>query len=45
MNIGSMTLWEFDCAVRGHAEANGVKPRGKGDMSEDRLSELGVEGF
>lgn len=40
-----MSLWEFDCAVRGHAEAKGKKPKGNGDMSEGRLSELGIEGF
>jgi hypothetical protein len=45
MDVGKMTLWEFSCAVRGHAEANGAKPRGNGDMSEERLSALGIEGF
>lgn len=44
-DIGGMALWEFAQAVRGYAEANGAKPRGAGDISDDRLSELGIEGF
>jgi len=40
-----MAFWEFIYATRGYAEANGAKPKGNGDMSEDRLSELGIEGF
>ncbi len=38
-------LWEFVYATRGFAESNGAKPRGTGDISEDRLNELGIEGF
>lgn len=40
-----MTLWEFVCAQEGFAEANGAKPKGGGEISDDRLAELGVEGF
>lgn len=40
-----MTAWEFICAVDGYLEANGVKRSGGGDISEDRLAELGIEGF
>ena len=40
-----MTFWEFGCAVDGYNESQGRKPPGRGDMSEDRLSELGIEGF
>lgn len=41
-----MTLWEFGAMVDGYILANDpkAKPRG-GDISEDRLSELGIEGF
>lgn len=44
-DVGAMTLWEFTEAVRGYAEANGAKARGTGDISDERLAELGVEGF
>lgn len=44
LDIGQMTLFEFRCAVRGFAEANGVKPRG-GTISDERAAELGIAGF
>jgi len=40
-----MTLWEFAQAVRGHGLANGAKPKSNAQISDDRLSELGIEGF
>jgi len=40
-----MTLWEWVCATEGYAEANGHKKRRGGDISEDRLAEMGIEGF
>lgn len=40
-----MALGDFIYAVRGFTEASGAKPKGNGNMSEDRLSELGIEGF
>lgn len=42
--IGTMTLFEFMCATRGFAEANGAKAKG-GTISDDRLSEMGIVGF
>lgn len=39
-----MTLWEFMAAADGHLLANGAKPKG-GDISEDRLAEMGIAGF
>lgn len=39
-----MTLWEFMAARDGFALENGMKPKG-GDISEERLSELGIAGF
>lgn len=44
-DIGAMALCDLVSAVRGYAEAKGVKPKGTADISEDRLGELGIEGF
>ena len=44
-DIGAMTLWEWLCAIDGYGIAHGVKPRGYGDIDEDRLSDMGIEGF
>jgi hypothetical protein len=44
MNVGSLTLFEFMAATRGYGEANGEKQRG-GTIGEDRLEEMGIEGF
>jgi hypothetical protein len=44
MNIGDMTMFEFACATQGFAEANGAKPKG-GTISDDRLADMGIEGF
>jgi hypothetical protein len=40
-----MTLTEFVDATRGYAEANGVKPKGTGTISDNRLEEMGIVGF
>lgn len=40
-----MTLFEWVCATDGYAEANGTKRRRGGDISEDRLAEMGIVGF
>lgn len=41
-----MSAWEFSACVEGYAEANGGKKRSRGgDMSEDRLRDLGIVGF
>jgi hypothetical protein len=37
-----MTLWEFSCLCAANTKNNGG---GGGDMSEDRLREIGIEGF
>jgi len=44
-DIGAMSLFEFAQAVRGHSLANGAKPKSNAEISEDRLSDLGIEGF
>lgn len=41
-----MTLWEFAACMDGVNEFHGgKKPSGGGEMSDDRLSELGIIGF
>lgn len=42
-----MTLWEFLAARDGFILANDPKarPRGHGDIDEDRLAEMGIAGF
>lgn len=40
-----MTLWEFAAVMDGFRQFHGAKPKGKDDISEDRLAELGIEGF
>lgn len=44
MPVGAMSLFEFICATRGYGEANGAKQSG-GTISDDRLAEMGVQGF
>lgn len=39
-----MTIWEFMACIDGYAVANGAKPK-VGDMEDDRLADLGIEGF
>lgn len=41
-----MTLWEFGACMDGVARFHGAKKDGpKGDIDENRLRELGIEGF
>lgn len=42
--VDAMTLWEFAAAADGFLLSRGAKPKGR-DMSDERLAELGVEGF
>ncbi|MDK4704331.1 hypothetical protein PH562_18910 [Rhizobium sp. CNPSo 4062] len=44
-DIGSMTLWEFSCAVEGYRLANRTKDDPPPGMDDDRLAELGIDGF
>lgn len=39
-----MTVWELACARDGYALANGEKKTAPA-MSDERLAELGIEGF
>ena len=45
--VDAMSLWEFHACADGYAEAHGgkKKSRGSGDMSDQRLRDLGIEGF
>lgn len=44
--IDRLTPWEFDAAFRGWCQANGVKIKAdRGEMSDERLQELGIKGF
>ena len=43
--VYEMSLWEFLACRDGYSAAHGGKETEPGDMSEDRLAEIGVEGF
>lgn len=44
--VDDMGLWEFLACKEGYEIAHGgKKPKGSGDIDEDRLRELGIEGF
>ena len=40
-----MTIWEFACARSGFAKANTSGEQPAPELSDDRMSELGIEGF
>ena len=40
-----MTMWQFAAAVAGWKKAHGQTPKGEADISDDRLREMGIEGF
>lgn len=43
-DIGTMTLWEFACATEGYKQAHGGERKAPA-MSDERMAELGIEGF
>lgn len=44
--VDAMGLWEFHACMAGYAKANGGgKSAPSGDISEERLREMGIEGF
>ncbi len=44
--IAQTTLWHFIAALEGHGRANGWWKSGKDELlSEERLAELGIDGF
>lgn len=42
--LDEMTPWEFKAVSDAYVRAHGGKPKGEG-MDDDRLAELGIEGF
>lgn len=42
--VDRMSLWQFMAALDGWRTAHGQK-KSVGDMSDDRLRDLGIEGF
>ena len=39
-----MELWQFIACLDGYAASRGTKPQGR-ELSDERLAELGIEGF
>lgn len=41
-----MSLWQFNACADAFAKANGAKEKsGSGEMSDERMRELGIDGF
>ncbi|WP_277955651.1 hypothetical protein [Shinella zoogloeoides] len=40
-----MTMWEFHHCLQGFEEAHATEEKAAPEMADDRLSELGIEGF
>jgi len=40
-----MSVWEFMACVDGWQISNGTKKKKPSDIADDRLAEMGVEGF
>ena len=45
MQVDQMSYWEFAACVTGYQKSQGVKTGGTKTMSDERLAELGIEGF
>lgn len=43
--VDRMGWWQFNAALRGWMVANGQKPKGEIDLSDDQLREMGIVGF
>mgnify|MGYP005994845155 CR=1 FL=1 len=43
--VDAMSLWEFMACCDGFRSANGGSKGPSGDLSEDELREMGIEGF
>ena len=45
--VDAMSLWEFNACADAFAKAHGSKSKsdGGGEMSDERLRELGIDGF
>lgn len=45
VEVDRMSLWQFSAALHGWQIANGQKERPVGDIADERLREMGIEGF
>lgn len=44
--VDEMTLWQFTACIEGYAAAHGGrKRRSEGDLPEEELKNMGIEGF
>ncbi|MGB0855028.1 MAG: hypothetical protein ACPGSI_17155 [Pikeienuella sp.] len=43
--VDEMSLWEFSCCRSAYSAHHGGETQKRGDIEEDRLRELGIEGF
>jgi hypothetical protein len=44
-DVDRMGLWQFTAALHGYQIANGQKARPGSDISDERLAQMGIEGF
>ncbi len=44
-DVDDMTLWEFQCCEDGYRKAHSSEDQPAPEMSDDKLSQLGIEGF
>lgn len=44
-DVDKMSIWEFTACYDGWKFANGITTKRNADISEERLAELGIEGF
>lgn len=45
VQVDRMSLWQFCAALHGWQISNGQKEKPLGDIDDDRLREMGIEGF
>ena len=43
--VDTMSLWEFAACYDGWKAVNGIKPKRNGDITDERLREMGIVGF
>lgn len=43
--VDRMSVWQFGAALKGWQIANGQRSKDMGEISDDRLREMGVVGF
>lgn len=45
MEVDRMSFWQFSAALHGYQISQGQKEKPLGDIGDDRLREMGIEGF